>query len=113
MASTLLLEVGVMFSVVAVCSDIADRVGLSAVPFDIVAGIVSGSSSSIITTSLIGLGGLANSESEPIPAVTVGYVLVLSSLGRSACSIWASSSGSSPTAPARPPAPRSRNNPCV
>ena len=42
MASTLLLEVGVMFSVIAVCGVVADRVGLSVIPFYIVAGMLAG-----------------------------------------------------------------------
>jgi CPA2 family monovalent cation:H+ antiporter-2 len=41
MASTLLLEVGVMFAAIAFCGVFAKRIGLSVIPFYIIAGILS------------------------------------------------------------------------
>jgi len=73
---TLLLEVGVLFSAVAVCGLLAKRIGISVIPFYIVAGIVC----SPFVVGRLGLPYIQNTEFIKIGA-ELGIVFLLFFLG--------------------------------
>ncbi len=80
-AETALLDVGVLFTAVAVSGAVASRVGQSVIPFYIVAGVVFGSNVlgelPTLPGSEIGVGGVTIT----VPGATVGGVDLLAAVG--------------------------------